>query len=149
MGEQLDLEVELVAEVRLPALRAGLARVKDRPGVRVRDLPIAGRRTHLIWRKRRYRCAELRANSTETHPELPTPQRVSGRFRQSLLRSGYAEAAPARRHDPLPGRPRLRLAAAIANPSTGALRRAGSRSMRPTTAGRELATVVSDLDRPA
>jgi transposase len=57
VGRRLELEVELVA-------RAGCCRwcgrasltVKDRPVVRVRDLPVAGRVTFLRWRKRRYRC---------------------------------------------------------------------------------------------
>jgi transposase len=43
--------------------------------VRVRDLPIAGRVTHLVWRKRRYRCRGCGKSFTETHPELPPRQR--------------------------------------------------------------------------
>jgi transposase len=57
-GDRLDLEVELVARAGCcPRCgRAGSLEVKQRPVVRVRDLPIALRVTHLVWRKRRYRC---------------------------------------------------------------------------------------------
>jgi transposase len=73
--------------------------VKERPRVRVRDLPIAGRRTTLCWRKRRYRCGACRRTFTESHPELPPRQRVTARFRRLLfarVRGGGAHAEVAR-----------------------------------------------------
>ncbi|MBV9537105.1 MAG: transposase family protein, partial [Solirubrobacterales bacterium] len=42
--------------------------------MRIRDLPIAGRVTYLLWRKRRYRCVMCERAFTETHPELPPRQ---------------------------------------------------------------------------
>ena len=84
-GDQLDLEVELVARAGccLYCGRASLE-VKDRPVVRVRDLPIGGRRIWLRWRKRRYPCHSCRRTFTESHSELPARQRVTRRFRERL-----------------------------------------------------------------
>lgn len=48
---------------------AGSLTVKDRAVVRIRDLPIVGHLTYLMWRKRRYFC-EAYETFTETHPEL-------------------------------------------------------------------------------
>jgi transposase len=53
--------------------------------VRVRDLPLAGRVTHLVWRKRRYTCAACGRTFTESHPELPPRQRVTHRFGKHLV----------------------------------------------------------------
>lgn len=74
LREQLELEVELV-------LGAGCCRwcgrgslkVKDRPVVRVRDLPVAGRVTWLLWRKRRFDCESCGRTFTETHPAPAVP----------------------------------------------------------------------------
>jgi transposase len=86
VGDRLDLEVELVARagVCLHCGRASLE-VKERPWVRVRDLPVAGRRTDLVWRKRRFVCRPCGRTFTEQHPELPSRQRVTRRFRGRLL----------------------------------------------------------------
>ncbi|MGZ4523438.1 MAG: transposase family protein [Mycobacteriaceae bacterium] len=73
--------------------------VKERDVVRVRDLPLAGRMTILSWRKRRYRCEACRRTFSETHPQLPSRQRVSARFRARLFdrcRDGAAHAEVAR-----------------------------------------------------
>ena len=86
-GWSLELEAEL-------AVRAGCCRgcgrgsltVRDRDVVRVRDLPIGGRLTNLLWRKRWYCCQACERTFTETHPELPARQRVSARFRVRLFR---------------------------------------------------------------
>ena len=67
--------------------------------MRVRDLPLAGRPTYLLWCKRRYRCEACGRTFTETHPELPARQRVNARFRRRLLervRGGGAHAEVAR-----------------------------------------------------
>jgi len=70
--DRLDLEVELVAGAACcPHCGRPSADVKERPVVRVRDLPLAGRRTYLLWRKRRFRCQACRRTFTERHPELP------------------------------------------------------------------------------
>ncbi len=114
VGGRLDLEVELAARAGCcPRCGRASLEVKDRPRVRVRDLPIAGRVTHLVWRKRRYRCAACGRTFTESHPELPARQRVTRRFRRRLferVRGGAAHAEVAReeQHDPLPGCARFR-----------------------------------------
>ena len=50
-GDRLDLEVELAAQAGCcPRCGRASLDVKERPRVRVRDLPLAGRVTHLVWR---------------------------------------------------------------------------------------------------
>jgi transposase len=99
-GDRLDLEVELVARAGCcPDCGRGSVDVKDRPRVRVRDLPLAGRVTHLVWRKRRYQCGGCGRTFSESHPELPARQRVTRRFRLRLVervRGGAAHAEVAR-----------------------------------------------------
>ena len=49
------------------------ARLKDRDPVVLIDLPCFGRRTRLLWRKRRWRCPSptcTRATWTETDPSI-------------------------------------------------------------------------------
>jgi transposase len=121
--------------------------------VRVRDLPLAGRVTHLVWRKRRYRCAECGRTFTESHLELPPRQRVTRRFRRRLserVRGGAAHAEVARCERTT----RYQVWRAFREAADGLAER---RERRPThrlsldeakhRRGRELATVVSDLDR--
>jgi transposase len=99
-GEQLDLQVELLARAACcPHCGGSEVRVKERPRVRVRDLPIAGQLTRLVWRKRRYRCSDCGRTFTETHELLPTRQRVTERFRARLaerVADGAAHAEVAR-----------------------------------------------------
>jgi transposase len=154
VGDRLDLEVELVARAGCcPGCGRASLQVKERPVVRVRDLPLAGRPTCLLWRKRRYRCEACGRTFTETHPELPARQRVTARFRRRLLervRGGGAHAEVAREEQTSryqvarafrDGRDRLPDAGA-----TGPLRRL-SLDEAHHRRGRELATVISDLDR--
>src|SRR5947209_1927862 len=76
-GDELNLEVELVAAGGCcPGCGRGGCEVKERPLVRVRDLPIAGRRTFLVWCKRRFRCCFCVLTFTERREELPSRQRV-------------------------------------------------------------------------
>ncbi len=113
VGAKLDLEVELRARAAAcPRCGRGSLNIKDRPVLRFRDLPIGGRRTHLFWRKRRYRCAGCERTFTESDPELPTRQRVTRRFRRSLRErvgegGAHAEGRPHREDHPLPGSPGL------------------------------------------
>ena len=98
-AEELELECELVAIATSCRLCGGRVEVKERPRVRVRDLPLAGRRVTLVWRKRRFRCCRCRRSFSETHAGLPSRQRVSARFRARLfdrLRSGAAQLEVAR-----------------------------------------------------
>jgi transposase len=155
VGEQLDLQVELLARAAgCPHCGGTELRVKDRPRVRVRDLPIAGRLTRLVWRKRRYRCADCARTFTETHEQLPARQRVTARFRARLAErvvDGAAHAEVAREERTS----RYQVARAFADRvALGAEARGSDRPPRRLSLdeahhrrGHELATVVSDLDR--
>ena len=121
--------------------------------MRVRDLPIAGRLTRLVWRKRRYRCTDCGRTFTETHEQLPSRQRVTGRFRARLaerVASGAAHAEVAREERTS----RYQVDRAFAERADQ--RQARDDDGRPRRLsldeahhrrGGELATVVSDLDR--
>ncbi|MBV8712211.1 MAG: ISL3 family transposase, partial [Solirubrobacterales bacterium] len=152
--EQLELEVELT-------LDAGCCRwcgrsslkVKDRPVVRIRDLPVAGRVTWLLWRKRRFYCEACGRTFTETHPAFPSRQRVSARFRRHLFercRGGGAHLEIAR--DERTSCYQVNRAFAIGGDELLARREsAPPRRLSLDEAhhrrSHELATVVSDLDR--
>ena len=78
VGEQLDLQVELLTAAAFCPHCGGVeVGIKERPRVRLRDLPIAGRVTHLVWRKRRYVGRECGRSFTEQHDQLPPLQRYS------------------------------------------------------------------------
>jgi transposase len=56
---------------------------------RPRDLAVAGRRTELSWRKRRWRCMEPscpKATFTEAIPQIPPRSRLTGRLRHEIGR---------------------------------------------------------------
>lgn len=153
-GWWLELEVELIE-------RAGCCRwcgrgslaVKDRHVVRVRDLPVAGRLTWLLWRKRRYFCEGCGRTFTETHPELPARQRVSARMRAWLferVRGGAAHAEVAREEKVSRYQVMRSFQASgdelLAGRENGPPRRL-SLDEAHHRRGRDLATVISDLDR--
>ena len=95
-GDELVLDVELVVPAACcPGCGRASTEVKERPLVRVRDLPIAGRRTVLRWRKRRCACLVCSRTFTESHPELPPRQRVTRRFRRRLFERAAEGAAHA------------------------------------------------------
>jgi transposase len=154
VGRRLEIEVELVARAACCRWcgRASVA-VKDRPVVRVRDLPVAGRVTLLRWRKRRYRCEECERTFTETHPQLPARQRVSARFRAHLFercQGGAAHAEVAREERTT----RYQVTRAFSDGGDELLARREQRPPRRLSLdeaahrrGHELATVISDLDR--
>jgi transposase len=155
VGDRLDLEVELVARAGCcPRCGRASVDIKDRPWVRVRDLPLAGRVTHLVWRKRRYRCAGCGRTFTESHPELPARQRVTRRFRRRLLervRGGGAHAEVAREERTTRYQVGRAFAAGAADELDARREPQPPRRLSLDEAhhrrGRELATVVSDLDR--
>jgi transposase len=155
VGDQLDLQVELIARAdRCRRCGLGPVTVKERPVVTVRDLPIGGRATVLRWRKRRYACASCGRTFTETHPELPARQRVTARFRRRLrvrVAGGGAHAEIAREEQTTRYQVMRAFRAAARD---GHARRQGAPLPRRLSLdeahhrrGRELATVVSDLDR--
>jgi transposase len=154
VGDRLDLEVELVAAGCCPRCGRSSVDVKERPVVRVRDLPLAGRATYLVWRKRRYRCRGCGRTFTESHPELPPRQRVTRRFRLRLferVRRGAAHAEVAHEERTT----RYQVARAFRAGADDELEaRHEARPARRLSLdeahhrrGQELATVVSDLDR--
>ncbi len=155
-GDELDLEVELVvtAAVCLHCGRASVE-IKERPRVRVRDLPIAGRRTTLCWRKRRYRCEACGRTFTESDQQLPPRQRVTARFRRHLfgrVRCGAAHAEVAREEETTRYQVehafRLGAAHALAErTSEPAARRLALDEAAHRRGSQALATVVCDLDR--
>lgn len=155
MRDELDLEVELVAPAGVcPACGWAGCEVKERPVVRVRDLPIAGRRTFLRWRKRRFRCQACGRTFTESDEQLPARQRVTRRFRGRLFeraREGGAHAEVARGEETT----RYQVGRAFALGAAGVLAaRAEERPPRWLSLdeahhrrGHELATIVSQPDR--
>jgi transposase len=154
VGERLDLQVESLARAAGCPYCGGIElRIKERPRVRVRDLPIAGRPTRLVWRKRRYRCVECSRTFTETHEQLPARRRVTVRFRARLAErvvDGAAHAEVAREEHTS----RYQVARAFADRAEQLNARDGERPPRRLSLdeahhrhGHELATVVSDLDR--
>jgi hypothetical protein len=94
--DELDFEIVLVARAGVcPLCKRASVEVKERPLVRVRELPVAGGTTTLVWHTRcfHYRCC--RRSFSEWHDELASRQRVSARFRRHLFgrpRSGAAHA---------------------------------------------------------
>jgi transposase len=156
-GDGLEIEIELAVPAGCcPGCGRGSVEVKDRPVVAVRDLPIAGRRTLLCWRKRRFRCRGCGGTFTETHSQLPPRQRVTRRFRARLFeraREGAAHAEIARGEETT----RYQVERAFALAAAGQLAsRIDERLPRRLSLdeahhrrgrGGEYATVVSDPDR--
>jgi transposase len=150
---QLDLQIELTERAeRCPHCGGDELRVKDRPVVAVRDLPIGGRRTILWWCKRRLLCWACGRSFTESHPQIGARQRVTRRFRERLaerVRGGAAHAEVARCEQTT----RYQVTRAFHSVVDGLASSpaAGPRRLSLDEAhhrrGRELATVVSDLDR--
>lgn len=73
---------------------------------RPRDLAVAGRRTELTWRKKRWRCMEPscpKTTFTEAIPQIPPRSRLTGRLRAELGRDvgdqGRTVAQAGRDHD--------------------------------------------------
>jgi transposase len=96
-GGELDLEVELATTAACcPACGRACCEVKERPLVRVRDLPIAGRRTFLVWRKRRFRCGACGCTFTERAPRVLRVRPVSlvsQRHMDDSIRHGCGQEA--------------------------------------------------------
>ena len=148
-GDALDLQVESVGRAgACPHCDGEDLVIKERPVVGVRDLPLAGRVARLWWRKRRWRCRGCGATHTEQHPALPARQRVSGRFRERLAVRAAAGGAHAEiaREERTSRYQVARALALVALSPAGAVRRL-SLDEAHHRAGRELATVISDLDR--
>ena len=122
--------------------------------MRVRDLPIVGRRTTLCWRKRRFRCQDCGRTFSEADPQLPPRQRVTQRFRRHLfarVRGGGAHAEVAR--EEATSRYQVERAfhlgaeGELAYPLERPSRRLALDEAAHRRGSQALATVVCDLDR--
>ena len=153
-GGVLEVVVELAVSAAVcPHCERGSIEVKERPVVWVRDLSVSGRWTWLRWRKRRFACQACRRTFTEAHPEVPRRQRMTERFRRQLFvlaRGGGAHAEIARNE----GTSRYQVERAFRAGAAGQLAarpRVSPRRISLDEAhhrrGRELATIVSDVDR--
>lgn len=155
-GDELELEVELVARAGVcPGCERPSVDVKERPVVRARDLPLLGRRTSLVWRKRRFHCLACRRSFSESHPELPARQRVSARFRRHLFErarvgAAHAEIAREEKTTRYQVERAFRLGAAgelAARASARMPRRLSLDEAAHRRGSQALATIVSDPDR--
>ena len=96
---ELRVEVEsTVRRPRCPACGFRCTRVHDTRRRKVRDLEVSGRRTTLVWRRRRFVCDNCGSRRLEDRPEF------EGRLTRRLARRLVADArvmtlrAAARRH---------------------------------------------------
>jgi len=106
----VDLIESLVVEVcdsrrivRCPYCGFRVSRVHDRRRYTIRDLPTQGRRTDLVWARRRFVCDECDERHWEEHPEFILGRRthVTRRLARQLVRDVNAMSIRevARRHD--------------------------------------------------
>ena len=75
------------AESACPDCGRRSGRVKDRPRVRIKDLPASGQRVRLWWRKRRLLCLDRecpRVSFTEATTAIPPRSRLTVRLREQL-----------------------------------------------------------------
>ncbi len=105
LGVPVDAAGEVVVAVeatwrrlRCPGCGFWCSRVHDRRDKRIRDLECLGRRTVLVWRRRRFRCDDCGSRFLEDHPAF------EGKLTARLARRLVADArvmpvsAVARRH---------------------------------------------------
>ncbi len=89
--DQVRVVIEqLPREGPCPACGVLSARVKERPLVRLHDLPASGQRVELWWHQRRLVCAEAlceRGSFTQTSDAIRQRARVTQRLRDQLARS--------------------------------------------------------------
>jgi len=88
--DQIEVVIELIARAGVCPGCAGVSTtVHERAEVRVRDVPLQGKPTYLVWRKRRFRCERSeceRGTFSEEHAQVPPWVRSSLRFRRYLAR---------------------------------------------------------------
>ena len=87
-ASRLEVAVEAAwSSSRCPCCGFRCRRVHDRRVRRVRDRPVSGRETVLLWRRRRWRCDNCGERHLESHPEF------EGRLTRRLARGLVADAA--------------------------------------------------------
>lgn len=87
--EKLVIEIaDTRRVVRCPHCGFKTSRVHDRRRLRVVDLPTRGRRTTLVWTRRRFVCGECSERSWEEHPEIIVGRRthITRRLARQLVR---------------------------------------------------------------
>ncbi len=99
LPERLVIAVVVAASVlRCGRCGARTRRVHQTTKVKVRDLPVLGRPTTLVWHKRRVRCRACGATTTESYDGFRG--RLTARFRRAILTEVVASTVNAvrRRH---------------------------------------------------
>ncbi len=97
--EALEVAVEAIeGTIRCRACEKKTRQVHQVKATKVRDLPVFGRPTTLVWARRRFRCAACGTTTTEDHPQLDGHLTI--RLRRALLGEvvDSTVAAVARRH---------------------------------------------------
>ena len=72
---------------RCPFCGFKTSKVHETRIMRIRDLPVGGRRTTLLWRRRRFECEHCTERHTEEHPE------IEGHLTRRLARQLVTDAA--------------------------------------------------------
>ena len=96
---ELRVEVEsTVRRPRCPACGFGCVRVHDTRRRKVRDLEVSGRRTTLVWLRRRFVCDNCGSRHLEDHPEFEN--KLTRRLSRRLVADARVMTlrAVARRH---------------------------------------------------
>ena len=96
---ELRVEVEsTVRRPRCPACGFGCTRVHDTRRRKVRDLEVSGRRTTLVWMRRRFVCDNCGSRHLEDHPEFEN--KLTRRLSRRLVADARVMTlrAAARRH---------------------------------------------------
>ena len=97
--DRLDVEVESAREwSRCPHCGFRCTKVWDRRAKRVRDLEVSGRRTTLVWRRRRFWCGNCEERHLEDHAQFGAG--LTRRFARRLVRDARVMSirAVARHH---------------------------------------------------
>ena len=83
--DRLEVRVESAREwSRCPHCGFRCTKVWDRRAKRIRDLEVSGRRTTLVWRRRRFWCGNCKERHLEEHAQFRAG--LSRRFAQRLVR---------------------------------------------------------------
>ena len=83
--DRLEVRVESAREwSRCPHCGFRCTKVWDRRGKRVRDLEVSGRRTTLVWRRRRFWCHNCKERHLEEHAQFQ--RGLTRRFARRLVR---------------------------------------------------------------
>jgi transposase len=89
--DRLEVAVRDVRSiVRCPWCGIKARRVHDTRRVRIKDLPVLGAPTTLIWLRRRFACDNCGARHLETHPEFDN--RMTHRLARAIVSDAHHPA---------------------------------------------------------